>query len=145
MDPDLKVMIGKTMTSYRKTADELIFTDEAGNEYKFHHDQDCCESVTIEDITGDLDDLLGSPIWSAEESVSDAIQEDPYESGTWTFYTFRSHKGTVQVRWLGTSNGYYSESVDFVATGPHFVAGYEPPVKEGNLFDELLTDEDEIN
>lgn len=70
----------------------------------------CCENVCIEDIAGDVDDLVGAPLLMAEEVTSVA---EEHESGTWTFYKFATINGFVTVRWLGTSNGYYSESVDF--------------------------------
>ena len=83
------------------------------NYVRFYHDQDCCESVYIEDICGDLNDLVGSPLLEAEE-VTSYEAEPKYEgeeSYTWTFYRFRTRKGSVTVRWYGSSNGYYSESV----------------------------------
>jgi hypothetical protein len=49
------------------------------------------------------------------EEVSNYEREAPpdADSYTWTFYRFATVKGTVTVRWLGESNGYYSESVSF--------------------------------
>ena len=82
----------------------------------FGINQDCCESVDIDDVCGDLGDLVGSPILQAEEVDGGQLpaREDGYEvSYTWTFYKFATIKGSVTVRWYGESNGYYSEEVDF--------------------------------
>jgi hypothetical protein len=111
-------LIGKMMTSVTKVGDEIIFTADNGDKWKFYHNQDCCESVTIEDICGELNDLVGSPIIMAEEvSNNEGPKKDdvygPPDSFTWTFYKFATIKGNVTVRWYGTSNGYYSERVDF--------------------------------
>jgi hypothetical protein len=116
----LSELIGKTIASIDKSYDELIFNMEDGTKYKMYHSQDCCESVSIEDIIGDLDDLIGTPILRASEDTNSSnhpinkqFDWEP-ESFTWTFYNFATIKGYVTIRWLGTSNGYYSESVSFV-------------------------------
>lgn len=116
-DTGLEVMLGVTMSSVTRDAndEELIFTAEDGRKFIFYHEQDCCESVSIEDVCGDLDDLVGSPLTQAEETVNDDgdVKDEDYGSATWTFYKFSTVKGSVTVRWYGSSNGYYSESVDF--------------------------------
>lgn len=113
----IEELVGKTMAKVYKQdtyRDELVFENVDGRTFKFYHQQDCCEDVVIDDIVGDLNDLVGSPILLAEESVSDSEYSDEcYESVTWTFYKFATIKGYVDVKWHGSSNGYYSESVDF--------------------------------
>jgi hypothetical protein len=54
-------LIGKTLIAieYLKEYDELIFHCENGEKYKMYHYTNCCETVTIDDINGDLDDLIG--------------------------------------------------------------------------------------
>lgn len=98
-----------------KDKDEIIFTPSEGKKIKMHHVQDCCESVTIESISGDIDDLLNTPILLAEERTKE--DESDWGTETYTFYTFRTIKGTVDIRWYGSSNGYYSESVDISIEG----------------------------
>ena len=80
-----------------------------------YHEQDCCEYVRVYDINGDVDDLLNSPITQVEEVTSseDEMELNDPDSFTWTFYKFATIKGYVTIRWLGESNGYYSERVSF--------------------------------
>lgn len=88
-----------------------------GSQWEMAHDQDCCESVMIEDAVGDPDDLIGTVI-DAREDVGET-DPDGYtpnfsrDSYTWTFYIIQTDKGAVTFRWLGESPGYYSEGVDF--------------------------------
>jgi hypothetical protein len=144
-------MIGVTVERIEgseRGSESMTFYATDGRAFKFYHYQGCCESVFIEDVCGDVEDLIGSPLVLAEEVSNSARQQrldrlssldtfepkdleaeaiavmrdDPIgleepvvfaDSYTWTFYRFGTAKGSVTVRWLGTSNGYYSEGVSF--------------------------------
>lgn len=120
---DFNILQGKTLSEVTggKFDEEMIFTSVDGEVYKLYHEQDCCEDVTLEDICGDLADLVGTPILAAEE-VTHAPDTNPpgvskpeyQESFTWTFYKLTTIKGSVTIRWYGESNGWYSEDVAFV-------------------------------
>lgn len=115
-DADFSDLKGKTVLDIDKSSDEITFVTDSGK-YKMYHSQDCCESVSIDEIHGDLDDLIGSPILLAEEVTSGenppGVTKDYQDSFTWTFYKLSTINGSVTIRWYGSSNGYYSESVSF--------------------------------
>lgn len=112
-------LVGKTIKKIRGLeagSDSVDFECEDESVFRMYHEQDCCESVSIDDIEGDVSDLVGSPLVVAEDVNSDDFPAPPgdyVESYTWTFYRLATAKGFVVIRWLGESNGYYSESVDF--------------------------------
>lgn len=104
--------VGKTFVKIEKSEDEIKFYTSEKEYFLMYHSQDCCESVLVEDVNGDFDDLIGTPIIVADEREDHKDCTDDYESVTWTFYCIRTIKGSVDIRWCGESNGYYSESVD---------------------------------
>jgi hypothetical protein len=116
-----KTFGGKTLTDINVEDDEIVFTTSLGEKYIMHHYQDCCESVYVESVMGDLKDLIGNPliecreVTSCEEHPDDLspkkIEKMYLESFTWTFYIMATKKGVVTIRWIGSSNGFYSESV----------------------------------
>lgn len=115
-------MIGSTIVSIDRLWNALTFHSGNGRSFKFYHEQECCESVYIEDIVGDMEDLLHYPLMVAEEVSNMDLPPHPKDvsprrSHTWTFYRFGTGKGSVTVRWFGTSNGFYSERVNFSSGG----------------------------
>ena len=114
---DFEILKGKVLIDIEinEDEDEITFTDSEGVKYLMYHEQDCCEEVNIEDICGDINNLLNTPIVLAEEVTNTGEVEDNSDySYTWTFYKLATVKGYVTIRWYGVSNGYYSEEVDLV-------------------------------
>lgn len=116
---DISELVGKTITKIdgaEVNNDEIRIECSDGTKYAMYHEQDCCECVTIEEIFGNVDDLVGVPIAMAEcvENHDEPRKDEWDDSYTWTFYKFATVKGYVTIRWYGTSNGWYGEEVDFV-------------------------------
>lgn len=114
---DIKELKGQTFSVVISDHEDYVdFQREDGSGVLMLHRQDCCENVSIEDICGDLNDLVGVEIIDAYES-SNHKDDGEYDnhndcSHTWTFYHIRTIKGTVTIRWYGVSNGYYSEEAN---------------------------------
>ena len=101
-----------TLKSIKRVEDEELIFKTKNRTFVLYHSQDWCENVYIEDICGDLDDIVGHPLLLVEEVIKDSVDNN-YGSETWTFYKMSAIKGNVTIRWCGESNSYYSETVDF--------------------------------
>ena len=122
---EFSILKGQTLCDIEKFSkddndSEMVrFISMTGRVFEMYHDQDCCESVMLDDVVGDLSDLIGHPLQMAEEAsfvewpegVAPSDYED--ESFLWTFYKLATINGYVTLRWYGCSNGYYSEEVSF--------------------------------
>ncbi|AOC55304.1 DUF7448 domain-containing protein [Bacillus pumilus] len=68
VDAEVSELLGKTLVEVTQQGDDvLFFVTECGKEYRMYHYQNCCEDVHINDICGDLSDLIGHPLLMAEE------------------------------------------------------------------------------
>lgn len=131
-------ILGNVVIHYTRSDEELLLYFSDSTYLSMSHVQDCCETVYLDDVVGNLDSLLFKPILRAEfksESARDGddLPTNPLckipeylESCTWSFYTLATVRGYVDLRWIGESNGYYSESVDLhfttydISTLPNF-------------------------
>ena len=108
---------GKVLKEVAVEDYEIRFVTVDGEVYRMFHHQDCCESVYVESVVGNVADPVGEPILVAEEVTSNenpqGFESEYQESFTWTFYKLATRKGYVDIRWYGESNGYYSEGVSF--------------------------------
>lgn len=120
-------LLGLTLNRIIVTDDTITFESSCDRKFMMYHYQEGCESVFIEEIHGDMDDLIGNPV-TLSECISNSMSEhetnatmaviNPIgqysdECHLWTFYKICTIKGCVTIRWLGESNGYYSMDVDF--------------------------------
>lgn len=121
-DRTIEDLVGETL-AYVDTdehGEEIRLTTQSGKVFTIYHSQDCCEYVRIVDTEGNWRDLIGKVIEDIsviEESgcIDDGGVRPAYandDSWTTTDLVFLVDGATVISRWVGESNGYYSESVD---------------------------------
>lgn len=101
---------GMTITAvvYKEDNESLLIHLNTHVLEMIHH-QDCCETVYLADVVGEPEDLIGYPLIEVSESTVDIGNSDI--SSTASYYNFKTVKASVQLRWVGESNGYYSETV----------------------------------
>ena len=114
-------LLGETIiyATGEKGDEEIRLTLADGRVFRLYHNQDCCESVEVDEVIGEWATLCGQPLTIAEEVTHEnenppgVPAKDYQDSYTWTFYRLGTEWGLITIRWYGESNGYYSESVDF--------------------------------
>ena len=112
-------LMGKTLVEIECSVgdEQAKFITKDGEKYHLTYYADCCANCTIEDVCGDVRDLLNEPILLAEEVTSnenpEGVEPEYQDSFTWTFYKLATNKGFCTIRWYGKSNGYYSETATF--------------------------------
>lgn len=108
-------LIGRTLrdvTGAEPDSERVVFTPTKGFPLAMYHRGECCEYVRLVEVHGDISDIIGSEILVAEEVTNiGEPRPEKAESWTWTFYKLATAKGYVTLRWLGESNGHYSEAV----------------------------------
>lgn len=114
----MEELVGRTIKSIDGCtvgSDNILITFEDDSTIEFYHSQDCCECVDVEDVVGNPEKHIGATLYGIDvKSNSDSLKPDlEYDSYTWTFYTIKTSAGYLDIRWFGSSNGYYSESVEF--------------------------------
>lgn len=108
---DVEQLKGMTITAvvYKEDNESLLIHLNTHVLEMIHH-QDCCETVYLADVVGNFEDLIGYPLLEVSESIVNT--ESDGMSSTASYYNFKTLKANVQLRWIGESNGYYSETVD---------------------------------
>ena len=112
---DVGSLVGEVLTyiDTDEKNDEIMLTTASGRKIKIYHNQYGSEWVEIVDTEGNWHDLIGKVIIEASEDVKEQGDPPPEYPDSWTRteLTFRVDGATVISRWIGESNGYYSESV----------------------------------
>ena len=108
---NIEQLTGMTITAvvYKETNESLLIHLNTHVLEMIHH-QDCCETVYLADVVGSFEDLIGYPLLEVSESSVNTNSADM--SSTATYYNFNTVKASVQLRWVGESNGFYSETVE---------------------------------
>ena len=115
---DPVVMVGQGLQSVDTNAN-LVRLKFLNNEYEIYHCQDCCESVNL--YAHDMKNLIGKNIEKVEVETNNDLMpgQDQMESWTNTIYRFWGEGCQGYLHFLGQSNGYYGEGVDFRKVEPN--------------------------
>jgi hypothetical protein len=117
-------LVGHTVTRVTESGAGLLEITTDKGRYMFDHQQDCCENVSLLEQEPDAPPyasmkgktIVGVTGEQCNDLPEDVRKEYDYDLESWTLtrFVFEMSDGSkVPIRFLGTSNGYYSETVYF--------------------------------
>lgn len=102
----------KSISFIEESEDEsqrVVFNTKGGNVFQISHIRDCCESVVLSSIKGNLSNLLNEKIISCTYYREYSICEEDFQ-----FYKLETRKGIVEFVWHGDGSDCNSSTdVDF--------------------------------
>ncbi len=109
-------LIGRDVVAVDIHTDEVII-ETSTLSIRAYHCRECCEDFRFIKCDGDIGSLFGTVKVAEEDGGASAPDEFRSmvvdDSHTWTKLTIATASATVHFWFLGQSNGYYGESVDF--------------------------------
>lgn len=95
-----EILIGKTLDeSYQVGIDKFIFETSDGDQYTLNG----LGTSEIDEIHGEISDILDSKIIFAEEIVDDSDREDIK-----TYHNIKTNNGEITINWFGNIDFYKS-------------------------------------
>ncbi len=121
VEVEISDLVGKKITKVEgleEGSEMVIIYTDCDHTYMFNHEQICCEDVELNDFECDVEMIVGAKIISADVaknknhfSESKDSPNEEFATWTWSFYKIETDKGEIWMRWIGGSNGAYSEEV----------------------------------
>ena len=112
---NVEALIGLTLRRCVRDGNEIHLYANNGLTFSLGNPRD----AEIEDICGELVDLVGSPITMAEEESWDDDPSDDYSRLAWYYYKFATVKGYVTIRFECT-DGYYASYAQLTFVSDEF-------------------------
>lgn len=107
----------KTEFPWHYGNDAVKLTFDNGKILVFTHKQDCCESVHFSSSDYPITDMIGETVTKIEMRTERNDPNDKYMSETWSFIYIHTTKDVNVMKWQGSSNGWYSETPDWIYEG----------------------------
>ena len=116
IDSDFDKLVGETIVSCETDDNRsvVVLNAESGKSFCMFNGE-VGTTLELVDAEDDLNSLIGKKILFCEQTTSS--DED---DRTWSFVKIRGFDVDVTLRFVGDSNGYYSEAVEISETAPDY-------------------------